>query len=257
MAEYTLLDYVQTILSSMDSDEVNAYDDTVESIQVANIVKTVYNQIQARADLPEHYTLFELDSAADAAYPVLMTKPNDVSSILWIKYNKIEDGDTAPLWSKVNFLPLDQFLNHTLQFDLDDTTVDSMTITAVNADTLQFLFKNDAAPKYFTTFDDSKVIFDSYDSEVDTTLERTKTLCYGRKDQSFTMSDTFVPFLDRDLSTLLLNESKVLAFSELKQVGHDVAKQWANRGWVKMQKTKRGIDQERNELDRAPNYGRK
>jgi len=257
MAEYTLLDYVQDILSSLDSDAVNSYSDTVESIQVANVVKTVYNDILARVDLPEHYTLFELNASGDSDKPTLMTRPDDVLTIEWIQYNKIADGDTDPLYQTVTFLPLDKFLARVDSFNTDDAEVGTLTLTTGSADDITFKYRNDTAPMYYTTFDDSNIIFDSYDSDVDSTLQKDKTRCYGKKDQTFTMSDTFVPFLDRDLSTLLLNEAKVLAFTELKQVGHQVAQQWAKRGWSKVQKSQRGIDNKRSELDRTPNYGRK
>lgn len=255
MAEYTLLDYTQTILSAMDSETVNSYSDTVESIQVANVIRSVYNDLQSRLDLPEHFTLFELTASTDSTQPVLMTRPSDVMTIEWIQYDKVVDGDTDPFYQDVTFLALPEFLRRMNSLNVSDTEVDSMTITQ-GTDTLTFLFRNDRAPTYYTTFDDRTIVFDSYDSTVDTTLQKTKTRAYGKKDQTFTMNDAFVPFLDRDLSTLLLNESKVLAFAELKQDQHMVAKQWANRGWTKVQKSQRGINHTQTELDRAPNYGR-
>jgi hypothetical protein len=255
MSEYTLLDYVQTILSAMDSDEVSNITDNTESLQVANVVKTVYNDIQARLDLNEHYTLFELTASGDSTKPVLMTKPSDVVSIQWIQYDKVLDGDTDPIYREVLFKPLDEFLAMTDTLNVSDTEVESFDHT-VGSDSITFIYRNNKAPTYYTTFDDLTLIFDSYDSTVDTTLQKDKTRCYGRKDQTFTLSNSYVPFLDRDASTLLLNEAKILAFAELKQMGHDVARQWANRAWVKSQKQKRGVDQNRSELSRLPNYGR-
>ena len=255
MSSYTLLEYVQTILSSADGDEVSSITDTTESLQVANIVKTVYNDIQARLDLPEHYTLFELNASGDSTKPVLMTRPSDVMTIEWVQYNKVQSGDTDPIYVKIPFKPLDEFLLMQDSMHVSDSTVASFDHT-ISSDTITFIYRNDKAPDFYTTYNDSTLIFDSYDSAVDTTLQKDKTRCYGRKDQEFTLSNSFVPFLDRDASTLLLNEAKVLAFAELKQMGHDVARQWANRGWVKTQKSKRGVDYNRNELDRLPNYGR-
>lgn len=42
MAKRTLLDIVQEILNDMDSDEVTSINDTIESLQVANIVRSCY-----------------------------------------------------------------------------------------------------------------------------------------------------------------------------------------------------------------------
>ena len=256
MSSYTLLEYVQTILSALDSDEVNNYNDTTESTQVAHIVKTVWNDINNRADLPEHYQLFELTASGDNTKPTLMTKPSDVDTIIWIEYNKVISGDTDPLYQPVSFMPLDEFFAMQDSLRVSDTTVGSWDQTLDSSDSITFIYRNDKAPDYYTTWNDTTLIFDSYDSAVDTTLQKTKTRCYGKKDQTFTMSNSFVPFADRDMSTLLLNEAKVLAFAELKQMGHDVARQWAARNWAKLNKSKRGIDNLRNELDRVPNYGR-
>lgn len=256
MSSYTLLEYVQAILSSMDSDEVSSITETTESLQVAHIVKTVYNDIQARIDLPEHYTLFSLQASGDSSKPVLMIRPSDVMTIQWVQYNKVQTGDTDPIFTRIKFLPLDEFLLMQDGLHVSDTTVASFSQTE-GSDTITFIYRNDKAPDFYTTYNDSTLIFDSYDSAVDTTLQASKTRCYGRKDQEFTLSNSFTPFLDRDASTLLLNEAKVLAFAELKQMSHDVARQWANRGWVKSQKNKRAVDHDRSELDRLPSYGRK
>jgi hypothetical protein len=45
MAKMTLLEMTQDILSDMDSDEVNSINDSVESLQVAQIIKTTYFNI--------------------------------------------------------------------------------------------------------------------------------------------------------------------------------------------------------------------
>src|SRR5260370_16957942 len=82
----TLLEMVQTILASMDSDEVNSITDTTESSQVAQIIKHVYLNILARADLPEHRQLFSLVSSTDTNLPVVMFRPEEVNRIEWIKY---------------------------------------------------------------------------------------------------------------------------------------------------------------------------
>jgi hypothetical protein len=255
MAAYTNLDYVQTILSSLDSDEVNSISDTVESLQVANIVKTVYNDMQSRMELPEHKTLFELNASGDSVLPVIMYRPSDAIGIDWIQYDKMLSTETDPNYQEVQFMPIGQFLVMTNSMNTDETEVLELTLT-LGSDNVNFKYRNDRAPSYYTTFNDSTIVFDSFDSGVDTTLQKTKTRCYGKKDQSFQMTDVFTPFLDRDLSTLLLNEAKVLAFAELKQTQHAIAGQWARRGWVKSQKSKRAIDIQ-SDFDRLPSFGRK
>lgn len=256
MSSYTLLEMVQTILSKMDSDEVSNYNDTTESTQVAHIIKSVWNDINNRADLPEHYQLFELTASGDNTKPTLMTKPSDVNSIEWIEYNKLITGETNPLFQPVKFIPLDEFFKMQDSLLVSDTTVGSWDETLDASDSITFIFRNDKAPDYYTTWNDTTLIFDSYDSAVDTTLQKTKTRAYGKKDKTFTLANATVPFADREMNTLLLNEATIMAFAELKQMQHPVAERWASRNWTKLNKSKRGIDRNRRELDRAPNYGR-
>ncbi len=83
--KYTLLEIVQSVLSSMDSDEINSIDDTVESQQVVEIVKTVYDDIISRSDLNSNKTLFNLIGSTDPSKPTLMTRPEGIDRVDWLK----------------------------------------------------------------------------------------------------------------------------------------------------------------------------
>lgn len=256
MPTKTNLDYVQDILSALDSDEVNSVSDTTESLQVLRILKRSYDGIVTRADLNEHYTLFELQPSNDVTQPTIMYRPNNVDSILWVKYNKATLEDTNSNFQEITFLDMNEFLRRMYSIKEDADNVISYTVSS-STDTINILGYDNKSPTWFTTFDDRTLIFDSYDASVDSTLQNDKSLAYGKKDQTFSNTDSFIPFLDNEFSTLLLNEAMVLAFAELKQMPHEVAKQWANRAWTKTNHSKRGIDQDIRPITYAPNYGRK
>ena len=84
--QLTLLEMVQSILSSMGSDEVNSIGDTTESLQVADIIKQTYMNMLGRYDLPSHNQLFQLQASGDPASPVLMQFPAGVTRVEWLKY---------------------------------------------------------------------------------------------------------------------------------------------------------------------------
>lgn len=263
MPSKTLLDYTQDILSALDSDEVQSITDTVESLQVARVIKRSYDAIVMRADLNEHYTTFQVYASGDNNQPTIMYRPDDVDNIQWLKYNCETADDTNDNWRDVQFQPLDTFLKFQYQLKADADNVVSFDLvnttwmTTGATDTITVLSRNDKAPQYYTCLDDYTLIFDSYDAEVDTTLQEDKSLAYGKKDQIFTMDDEFIPFVDQEFGTLLLNESMALAFAELKQVPHELATKWANRAWTKTGKAKRGVDNNRRPIDDQVNYGRK
>jgi hypothetical protein len=247
--KYTLLEMVQSILTSMDSDEVDAIADTAEARSIAEIIRVTYFNIIARANLTEHQQMFGLSASGDSLKPVLMTRPTNVVRLDWIKYD-ISDSALQPTYSYVTILPLQQFLEMTHQFNLTATDVDSMVV-----DGKTYLFKNNRAPTYATVLKDNSIIFDSYKSSIESTLQETKTQCFGLVSPTFSLIDTFIPELDELQFPLLLNEAKSLCFIELKQVENMGAQREAKRQWNAVQKTKelkRG-----SYFDQLPDFGRK
>jgi hypothetical protein len=251
--KYTLLDIVQNVLSSMDSDEVNSISDTPESEQVVAIIKTVYDDIITRGSIPFNKTPFTLTASNDVLKPVLMSKPDNIVNVDWLKYNKVLLGDTDPQWDHLNFLPFDQFMDYTQGFNPSETDVDTMTHT-FNGFDLSFVYRTDTAPNFYTTLDDNTLIFDAYDNTVDSTLQASKTLGYGSRVLQFVEIDSFVPELPSDQFALLINEAKSLAWAELKQVPHQKAEMTARRNWSHLAKSRIHIPT--NSTMPGPNFGR-
>lgn len=254
--KYTLLQLTQAVLSSMDSDEIDSIADTVESQQVTKVIRSVYYDILARANLPEHYSLVSLTTGSSTSQPIIMTLPSTVDNLLWLKYDKHTTTDTDVQYQIVNFLSLEDFMNLMNNLNESDTNVDSFSYTS-DTFTHTLIYRTDKAPDYFTTFDDNTIIFDSYDNTVDTVqLQGSKTLGYGKLSITWTESDTFTPDLDEPQFALLLNEAKALAWAELKQASHAKAEVNAKRGWTSLQKSKNAIETP-TFFSRLPNYGRK
>lgn len=248
----TLLDMVQNILSAMSSDEVNSHTDNAESRQVAEIIRTSYFNIISRAQLPENKQLFSLDASGDPDAPILMYRPDNISKIEWIKYDTNDDLiPVGPIYEYVTILPLQQFLDMVHQLDPEESYVDSLTL-----DEFTFYYRNDIRPTYCTIFKDYIVIFDSYNSAVDATLQESKSMCYGFTVPVFTMEDDFIPDLDDRQFPLLLNEAKSLAFFELKQMAHEKAEQEIRRQWRSMQHNKNTVDKPTN-FEQLPDFGRR
>lgn len=254
--KYTLLDLVQTIASSMDSDEVNSIGDSVESLQIAAIVRTAYFDIVNRAKLPEQYSLITLDASGDATKPTLMTLPSTVSKIDSVSYDKREDASDPILMTAVPFMDLPTFLERMYTLSTDEDNVGSFDHT-IDTDTFTILYVNDRGPCYYTSFDDNTLIFDSYDADVDTTLQKSKTVCRALKITPFTLTDSFdFPELDDPQFALLLNEAKSLAWAELKQTVHGIAERNSRRGWSNLNKNKFATEHT-SDFNALPNFGRK
>jgi len=252
--KYTHLEMVQRILESMDSDEVNSYADTVESAAVSNIIRETFFYLSPRLDLPIQQTFFQLTASGDNNKPVLMTMPSDQIDFEYLKYREANsDGDTT--YKEVAFVDLETFYDRTFSLEESRTEVETMTVS-LDGTNFTFKFRNDANPTEYTVVDNYNVIFNSYDTTVDGTLQSSKTLCYGTQEQTYTLSDTFTPNLDHDQFQVLLNEAKQQAHSELKQTNNQQAGVRARKSFITAQRTKRNMPKNLPEVKRTRNYGR-
>lgn len=255
MAQLTVLDMTQTILSALNSDEVNSISDTTESMQIVNIIKNKYYDILDRGNLPEQQTLIQLTASGDNTKPTLMYVPTGVLRIDWIKYFDNNDNSTVvPGYKYVTMLPIDQFLNMIDSFNPEETNVGTFTFVE-GGNNFTFYYKNDRQPCYCTIIENHYIVFDSFNSDLETTLESTNTQAYSLKVTPFTMSDNFIPDLDDDKFSLLLNEAKALAFYELKQMPHPMAQLEIKRQWSAISKDK-SISNKPTHFDQLPNFGR-
>lgn len=227
---YTLLEMVQRILGSMESDEVSTVDETPESTEVARIIKECYFDIIGEINPAEHEGLFKLTASGDNTKPVLMTLPSTVSKMRWLKYN---DADVVgePSYRDLSYRTNDEFIYYHTGLDNDADNVDTMIVT-IKGVSYTFQFRNDSHPSYYTIFYDNQIVFDSYDSTLETTLTQARSLGFGSLVPDFTISDSFVPELDPRQFQLLLQEAKAQAFVELKQSSNDKAEKKARKNKI-------------------------
>ena len=270
-------------MSSMDSDEVNSISDNAESLQVANIVKTCYFNIITRTHLPEHKQFLQFEDSLSTNTPTLMYLSNGSTRIDWVKYfnsNTLpgnsgqsgfqhdlnldisSTGQTSnpppPGYQDVCILSVPEFVNIVTAYNPEDPNVVTYTFSD-NSNSFPGNFtlyaRSDLQPRYCTVVSDYYVLFDSYDSAVDDTLQASKCMAYGQIIPTWQMVDTFVPLIDEAQVPLLLNEAKSLAFYELKQMLHQKAEQENKRQWSSVQRDKSRSDKP-SYFDQLPNFGK-
>lgn len=249
MAKKTLLELVQDILNDLDSDFANSIDDSVEAGQVANIVKTCYEEIISNRNWPHSQKLLQLLPSNDLAKPNYMRLPDDVKETLQVKYDVKKKGETKLQYKDIKYLYQDEFLSHLDKRDSDKDNI--LLVTDFSG--VQLAVQTDKQPEYWTSFDDEYIVFDSYDLEVDDTLKKAKSqiMCYT--EPRWEHKDDFVPDLPSEAFALLLEESKSTAFLVLKQMANQKAEQKAGRQqrWLSRKAWKANGD------IRFPDYGRK
>jgi len=251
MPKLTLLDMTQRILSSMDADGVNSYDDTIESEQVAWIIRDTYYDLINNIEIPEHRKLITLTALGDSSTPTHMLVPDGVRRIEEVRYNTVASGGTAKDYNVISWVEPEEFLTRVLSRDSDLSTV-----SVVSIDGGEVLIRSDKAPDFYTSFDDQYLIFDSYDSDVDSTLQSSKFMVWGIEEPTFTMSNTFTPDLDVNLFPLLLNEAKSVAHVELNQRANPKAEQVSLRQKIRWQSDRHNVSESKSNTYGRVDYGR-
>lgn len=244
----TLLDMTQNILSSIKGDRVNSIGDTSQAEAVAMEIKTAYFTLLEQQDQPYQQAAIQLEASQNTARPTHMTIPANVKQIEWIKYNDLESGNNN--WVDVKYLDPESFLirsvgmaNQTSILEVTDTT------------DVKLYVATDQAPKYYTTFDEQTLIFDAYNSALESTLQETNTLAWGHTVPEWRMADDFVPKLRVDLFPLLLAEAKSACFTNQKQVASTKDEQRARRLITQHQNRRHRLDEKR-QTSKGPDYSR-
>lgn len=248
MAKMTLLEIVQNILSSMDSDEVNSINDTIESQQVAEVVKETYYDLFGDIYVPERKGIIKLDGLGDLDRPNYLRIPDAVTQIDWIKYKDSELGR----YLKLDYYSPEDFLNRVLN---NKSTDDNITVVTDDSG-IELYIKNNKQPSFYTIFNDRDLICDSYDSDVDTTLQASKTFAWGYTEPSWTNDDAFIPPLDSQHFPLLLSEAKSVCFVNFKQIANQKEEQRSRRHRVHFQYKKWKDKEQRKDQHTGVNFAR-
>ena len=235
MAKLTLLNMTQNILSALDSDPVGSIDETVESVQVAELVKEAYFELVSQRDWPFLFVLGNLDGLGDVNNPTKMKIPDTYNKIKWIKYNKQE----------VTYADPETF-----------HTIISQRVTQAGViNSNGYVINQD--PQYWTSYDDTYIIFDGYKQSTEVALQSSKAVVYGTQQAAWSHIDTFIPNIPEKFFPTLLAEAKSQAFVNLKQQNNVREERKATRGRMTMRN-----DSWRNENGEAKynnkvSYGRK
>ena len=252
MAKDTVLAIVQGILSDADGDLVNSISDTVESVQCADLVAEVFEQIVEGYDLALHNTLQRL-TATSSSTPTIMQIPEGFHNIQWVKYDaRTTAAATAPAFVDVPYVTPDEFMRRTSQRTLSDSTVEAQTLPDSGH---IMLIKNDKQPTYYTQLDGyNDLVFDSYQTSLETNLQNSKSLAYGTLLPTLTLTDAAIPNLPQHLMVLLKREVRAMYFDLYKDGLTAEIDRTRRRAEVRAQRQRRQIKNTDN--DHSPNYGR-
>ena len=247
----TLLRTVQDILSAMDSDEVNSISDTIESEQVAMCVETVYNQMVSEYDLPAKTKVIRPGATDDYTNgKTRLFLDDDDLTLSYLEYDSRTSASAAPNYKRITMLSNDEFLDRVKNLDSSDSNKEEQTWPN---STFKFAVYTDRAPSYGTLVEESIIVLDAYDSDLDSSILNAKTLAEGQTDGTFQRADDALIDLPKELYTGLLVNAMELAMSLYKGEAPMKVQDLARNGRVRQQRAKHKL---RNQRRTGPNYGR-
>jgi hypothetical protein len=208
---------VQSILYACESDEVDSIDDTPEALLVVNIIKSTYDDLMADRNW-KHQRSNIVVAPYGIAKPTHVKLPDDIKEVVFINYDKRKTPDERLRFEEVKYLDTDAFLRI---LNARDSTADNIQ-TIEDFSGMKLLIKNDAAPTYYTSFDETYLVFDSYNSDIDDTIVASKIQSEGYIFREWENTDEFIPDLPAEMFALLLNTAKREAFVVLKQTDNPI-----------------------------------
>ena len=203
MAKKTLLQITQSVMSSMNSDNVSSIDDLEESMQVAEKAKEVYEDLMVLEDWEHLRCLVQLYSLADNEKPNYLKIPDSVSEILDIRYDKRTDTSSRKKYEEVIYKAPDEFVELLM---MNDTTSDNVMEVEAPISGVPLYIRTDVQPTYWTTFDEEFIIFDSFDSTMDSCLQQSKNLTRCTREPEFAITDQFIPDLPSKMFPAYIQE---------------------------------------------------
>ncbi len=213
----TLLSVVQSYLNRVSDFYVDSINDTEVSLQVAQIAEEVYYQlIQRFRDWEFTTKVGTLDAISDVNRPNLLLIDSSVQRVdlARFEYNNT-DGDNGVTvnYRPVTYLEPEAFSSLMSQrtSNLDNTTV------VTDLDGSKYVVYTNRHPSYCTSYDGVHIVFDSYDSEEDSTLQASKSRVVYTEEPVFLQEDSFVIPIPEHLSELYRDMVIIECYENLLQ----------------------------------------
>ena len=244
----TLQEIVQSVANSLDLGRVNSINDSPEAEQISYLAKDIFEEISNNNEWAYKHKLTTLSSSGDNTKPTHMLIGDDVANIEFLRYDKRQQGETRLKFESVEYVTPEEFIHRTNQKDITQSEVQEVT----DFSGVPIIIQNDRAPEFWTSFDDKWIVFNSFDSDVDTTLQESKTQAYVKAVQQFTIADDFVPDIPDYVYPHFMAELKSMASIVVKQTNNQKFEQQSRRQrrYLNQQNQRAGTGQT------YPNYGR-
>jgi hypothetical protein len=234
--QMTLLHVVNKFLDYTDNGSVSTIDDTLESQQVASVAEKVFYDLHDDVFSNEmQQELVKLESLADSEKPNYLRLPDGASRIKEsvVMYDTTTDP-TEIIMTEMDYMPPVDFLSW-----IGKRKVKTTNQVVVDFSGFKMTIENNKAPEYYTSFDDEHLVFDSYDSSVDSVMQNSKSGILTSNQPTFTVNDTYVIGFPEWFHTTYLNAVIAEASAVLREEPIPMVARQARLGIIKARKKRR------------------
>lgn len=219
---YTNYEMLKSIARAINSDEVDTLDETLESLDILEIMSRTLDDICSR-----RYWEFMKDKVAQleaGTHAVELSIPDAVVHIQTLRYNTVNG------WKTLTYLEPDHFMRRLQE---KPASYDTVVINGV-----EIYPSNTDDPTYYTSFDEVNLVFDAYDSSVDASgLDYTKTYLQGIVKPTFNFaenSDAITQAIPELMFNYWLWEAISVASVELREITNNRAERSARRAYIRL-----------------------
>lgn len=203
-----LQEMTERVAEFVNADKVDSINDTDESLRIATIIKETYEEMVLSKEIQTALELFKLQSASTLSAKTCLLIPDEALTLDIVKYTH-KDGK---IYSPQYMEPM-EFIDWTLGLDTTQEHVETVTDKESGA---VYNIRTDKDPSFYTIISGKYLIFDSYNSEFENTLQGRHCICYGHTLPAFELKDAFVPDLQEQQFPILLSRAKTAADMELR-----------------------------------------
>lgn len=248
---YNNLQLVNKCLEVVNYDEVTTITGNLGAETALSIIEDTYYDLVSRVDSKRNTKLGVLTATETTANPttfVYDATSTDYTKLLKsFEYNiATTDYLTNPKFRELVYISPEDFLDKTDMANSDFTVIEVETNVLVK-------IRNNKQPQYYTSFDETTIYVDSYDTSIGTYLTTDRTRAMFERIPVFATGDTDVPVLESNYFPVLLSEAKSMCHAVLKDGVNSKVESTARRNRVLNQNDR---SKERNSNAR-PDFGRR
>lgn len=203
-----LQEMAERVAEFVNASRINSITDSDEAMKIATIIKETYEEMVLSNEIQTALELFELQSASTQYAKTCLLLPEQALTIDIVKYKNKDGKFITPIYLE----PM-EFIEHSL--DLDVTRPEVETVTDKESGTI-YNIRTNKDPSHYTIMSGKYLVFDSFNGDVESSLQGRNSLVYGHTLPRFELKDDFVPDLQEQQFPALLSKSKMAADMELR-----------------------------------------